>query len=449
MKLSATLTILFLCWNIARIESKLRRDSSVIIRNGGNKRQPISNTIPLKDNEEGNKLSSERDRELSTVTLSTYPFTLTIGPTPEELPQSTIEEISEQIVALLLRSLPTKDASLSVVNGVQLSEEPIVVHKPSIAIDKWRVKMPTSTLDFDDTIVKMDRSFPNNAFSIRILSTAFSEILQQDLLSSLKSNVESLRWLTMLEVQMDMPPTDVPTMTPTKKASGSPTPSPSGFSSIHVPPSIHTKTGIPTADANNAKTDVLTADPTRDVTSKPIPSTSPSFNAKDVPTTNPSNATVKERSPWEENNAGDDDNKDDGKSRDITGITIGISAASAAVIILAALLINRKDKQRSKSTQFFAFSESSDKNDDWDSIQTSDTADGQFTMEVGGIQPLDKLPLTKNPSKLSYDLGWFGSLPGQKSPRLYVETKMSSLEGFNSTNNEKGLFKTVEDQGLQ
>lgn len=343
------------------------------------------------------------------IAVALHSFRLNIGPTAQPLEQFQIDEVQDTIENLLFEKL-TNDAayaSLNQVENIELTGQPEVVHIPALEINDFMTRMAMSTLDYTSGgVAKFSYSSIGDIPSAKEISDATQEILQRHLKSSLKQMVDGLEWLTMVDVEMDGPPTASPTVqptaTPTKSPTLSPTESPSKSptgSPTRIP------TAGPTTTPTTAPTFGPTSSPTPLPTSSPTPSPTPSPTAvvferdptsspTPLPTAAPQKITPM---PTEESNntlnQGTEVIEEDipSDSSDFTLIIGGICAA-VGILVGAALYSRRKRRERrytlalgdrdgSKGDELgFVEDRFCDEHGggDGDSTQTPDTAEGKM-----------------------------------------------------------------------
>mmetsp|Transcript_14886 Transcript_14886/g.27978 ORF Transcript_14886/g.27978 Transcript_14886/m.27978 type:complete len:676 (-) Transcript_14886:1176-3203(-) len=177
--------------------------------------------------------------DTQTIPVMIYPFTVTISPTAQPLQQFQIDEIGETIETLVSTNFANSgDAGLSLVRSVQLSGVSRVTFTPSQRIDDWRTLMSKSVLEFKAGIAQTHYSIFNDTPTPNQLSIAVESVLKQHLMTSIRSNVNGLEWIQVVNVEMHLPYSSLsptvspiqptlspiqPTLSPIASPSGSPT----------------------------------------------------------------------------------------------------------------------------------------------------------------------------------------------------------------------------------
>ena len=334
----------------------------------------IANKSTDTENNNGNSNSRNLQESNSKIAIPIHPFTITIGPTPDQLLPAEIDHVGNTIETLLTLKLQVaiSDADADAftffnnVESVELSDAPEEYEfTESEVLDEWRTRMGFSTLTFRGGIAQLpdsaSASESASSSSLKELNDLVLEILNQDLLSYWKEQEQSngiandLEWLTMLKVDMSVPPTNPPTLSPTVSPTDSPTKESTRLPTVGVTVATPVPvTGAPTegedeggdgynGGVDGTRTDAPTLNPTKSPTRPPqesSPQDPPDDDNENDNETQDEDETQNDDYPF------DDDGSDipAGASVTMPAIVGGISAAGFSLIV-AALFLRRRDRR--------------------------------------------------------------------------------------------------------
>lgn len=326
--------------------------------------------------------------DTQSIPVILYPFTLTISPTAQPLQQFQIDEIAETIESLAFARLSRSgDAGLSLVSSVQLSGVSSVTFTPSQKIDEWRTQMSKSVLEFKAGVAQTHYSIFYDTPTPNQLALAVENILKRDLMTSIRTNVNGLEWIQLVNVEMHFPystlspttsPIPPPTLSPVVPPSSSPTfiqsldPTSSPTSASRKP------TSYPTTQSPTSSKVMSTAAPSIAIKSDDDLTSKPTFENTAFNNNNDNNNNNIDSSP-------NHDLQDGGNKSDhvqIKAPAIWGSISCAVLIIGFAVMKRKRTGRRVMLSNHEAFQETGfvpDKDSshgDGDSTLTPDTLDG-------------------------------------------------------------------------
>ena len=422
----ATILLCIFC-SIARVDS-LR----------GRSRDEIDNwNVKSHDSGGDTGTASNRMRLLADVnSIDIFPLKLKIGPTAQPLMKFQIDQIINTIENFLLTQLSgSNDVSLSLVSSVELGEMASPIHTPSERIDEWRTKMGQTQFSFGIGVAKMAVSTNQDPPKPVYLANAITGIIDQDLKSVIRASVDGLEWITMLDVEMDVPDTLSPTATPTK----SPTKVPTAF------PTKAPATQSPTTSPTKA----ITSAPTKQPSLKP--SRNPAANPTPFPTKSPTaSPMIITQSPNGNDDEDNDDDDDNSPSVPIIAPALG-GAVSGIVLIIGAVLLRKKKKEGKGDNGCIK----KDGSGDGDSARTHtpDSVDGkiaprdtQLCYDVTNVRKLEPLesPLRSRNLALGeilHDLEKDTDHSERLFKGIYVPVQISSVDSTIREFDEMASFK--------
>ena len=441
MKYIATILLCIFC-SIARVDSLRGRS------------RDENDNWNVKSHDSGDTASSNRMRLLADVnSIDIFALTIAIGPTAQPLMQFQIDQLIDTIENVLLTQLSvSNDASLRLVSSVKLGEMASSVHTPSERIDEWRTKMGKTQLSFGKGVATMAFSTNQDPPKPVYLANAITGIIDQDLKSVIRAGVDGLEWITMLDVEMNVPDTPPPTVIPTK----SPTKVPTTEGPTAFPTKAPTKAPV-TQSPTTSPTKAITSAPTKLPTLKP--SRDPAGNPTPFPTKFPtSSPVIITQSPSEkENIAGngndDEDNDDNGPSTPIIAPTLG--AASGVLLIIGALLLRKKKKEgKGDDGDNGCFKKDGSGDGESARTQTPESVDGkiaqrdtQLCYDVTSVRKLESFESpfrSRNTGEILYDLEKDTDPSERQFKGIYAPVQISSVDSTKREFDEMSSFVRCE-----
>lgn len=430
MKYIATILLCIFC-SIAKVESLHGRS------------RDENDNWNVKSHGSGDTASSNRMRLLADVnSIDIFALTIAVGPTAQPLMQFQIDQLIDTIENVLLTQLSgSNDASLRLVSSVKLGEMTSSIHTPSERIDEWRTRMGKTQLSFSKGVAAMDFSTNQDPPKPVYLANAITGIIDQDLKSAIRASVDDLEWITMVDVEMNVPDTPPPTAAPTK--------SPTKVPTTQRPTAFPTKAPV-TQSPTTSPTKAPTSAPTKLPSLKPTP-----FPTK-FPTSSP---VVITQSPSEMENIGgngnddEDDDDDNGPSTPIIAPTLG--AASGVLVMIGALLM-RKKKGGGKGDNGDNGCFKKDGSGDGESslTQTPDSVDGKIARRgmqlcydvtsVRKLEPFEYPPMSRNTGEILYDLEKDTDPSDRQFKGIYAPVQISSVDRTKREFDEMSSFVRCE-----